>query len=71
MTKREIDESYRRGDRYELQFWGEINLGIAMKEEYAALVLHGYPKRFPHLSRWLDSGDLVTTPVVWEIAERP
>lgn len=69
LTKRELQEARVRGEAFELQFWGEIDLGAPIDREFSRLVDQGYPRRFPNLSQRLASGEFSLTPVQWEVRQ--
>lgn len=67
----ELREAERKAERFEIHFWGGIDLSSAMPHEYARLVAEGYPLVYPNLARHLHEGDLVAEPDGYEVRPKP
>jgi hypothetical protein len=65
LTEREAQTARESGDRYEIQFWGNIRLELEPASEYAALRSHGYPTTLRDPSQMLEEGMLTADPVAW------
>jgi hypothetical protein len=71
LTLRELREAERRGQRYEIQFWGGIDLALGMVREYEALTAKGYPMAFPDVAKQLAEGALLAEPVQFLVRPGP
>src|SRR5258708_16629693 len=49
LSETEFEKANEIGSRYELQFWGGIDLSVDPSAEYALLRAKGYPTRLEHL----------------------
>lgn len=76
LSETEFEKANELGSRYELQFWGGIDLSVDPSAEYALLRSKGYPTRIEHLSiqlehmkmqpvRWRVSSSISSNAVVW------
>src|SRR5260370_5682502 len=50
LSEAEFEKANEIGSRYELQFWGGIDLSVDPSAEYVLLRAKGYPTRIEHLS---------------------
>jgi ChaC-like protein/Domain of unknown function (DUF3883) len=66
LSETELEKANEIGPRYELQFWGGIDLSVDPSTEYALLRAKGYPKRIEHLSIRLRSMEM--QPVRWRVS---
>jgi hypothetical protein len=73
MSPHEFRVAHRHPDRYEVHYWGEINLDRKRDEEYRVLRAKGYPLRFWNLRGEIGRGSLELRPETWEFTtdERP
>lgn len=58
LSANEWSRAEENADRYEVQFWGGVNLSRAPAEDFAALRAAGYPIIFRDLQTRVDAGDL-------------
>jgi hypothetical protein len=66
LSENEVEKANEIGSRYELQFWGGIDLSMDPSAEYALLRAKGYPTRLEHLSIRLR--DMKMQPVRWRVS---
>jgi hypothetical protein len=59
------------GARYEIQFWGGIDLTRPMAEEYPLLIDEGYPIRLLDPAALIRAGDLSAEPASWRVTGSP
>jgi hypothetical protein len=66
LSETEFEKANELGPRYELQFWGGIDLLADPSAEYALLRSKGYPTRIEHLSMQLKHMEM--QPVRWRVS---
>jgi hypothetical protein len=66
LSETELEKAREIGSRYELQFWGGIDLSVDPSAEYALLRAKGYPTRLEDLSIRLKGMDM--QPVRWRVS---
>lgn len=74
MSDNEWRRAHEDPDRFEVQFWGGVDLGTEPADEFSRLCDAGFPIVFKNLPELLGSGQLAAAPVKWRIAtptERP
>lgn len=67
LTENEWAKAQELGSRYEVHFWGEIDLNRGPAAEYAALKALGYPIVVPNFFDQLTGDDWQATAVQWRI----
>ncbi len=67
LTENEWAKGQELGSRYEIHFWGEIDLNREPSVEYAALRATGYPLVISNFFAQLADGDWQATAVKWRI----
>jgi hypothetical protein len=64
---------YRRAEqyaeKYEVQFWGGIDLQRPPQSEFQALRGMGYPRLFHNVAELIANGSLIALPEVWRVTE--
>ena len=68
ISEREWQRAQELGSRYEVQFWGGIDLRVEPAIEYAALRAAGYPLTIPNFAASVGV-DWIATPVKWRITK--
>jgi len=71
LSENELKKAKEHGTRYELQFWGEIDLNTDAEIEYASLTAAGYPTCIENLAAELASGRWIMTPTNWRVSRTP
>lgn len=71
LSDREWAVAKERGESYELQFWGGIDLSRSLPLEYAALRAEGYPVCISNVSEALEQPEWKMTPVKWRVEHEP
>jgi hypothetical protein len=66
LSEREWEKAQELGDRYEVHFWGEIDLATEPAVEYALLRNNGYPVVFKNPATLIGM-TLVSVPVKWRV----
>ena len=70
LTENEWAKAQELGSRYEVHFWGEIDLNREPAAEYAALKALGYPRVISNFFDQLTAGDWQATAVQWRITRK-
>jgi hypothetical protein len=66
LSEREWEKAQELGERYEVHFWGEIDLGVEPAVEYAVLRSNGYPIVFKNPAKLIGI-TLASVPVKWRL----
>lgn len=67
MSDNEFAKARELGSRYEIQFWGMIDLARDPADEYHALRAAGYPLVFTNIPSLIAQQSLVATAIKWKI----
>lgn len=67
LTDRELAAARNSPDRYEIQFWGAIDLGRAPGEEFEWLTQNGYPQVYAGVAEAIDTGRWLADAISWRI----
>ena len=70
LTANEMSKAEDFGSRYELHFWGAIDLRRDPWEEYQQLRSEGYPLVIPHLASAIAGGEWQATPTEFRIERK-
>jgi len=62
LSSNEWRVAHHNAPRYEVHYWGELNMSRAPKDEFTALVDAGYPIKLLNVAALIDRGDLVAEP---------
>jgi len=71
VSENELARAREFGERYEIQFWGGINLASNPAEEFARLLDSGFPVVVKDLAAALERGDWIAVPVKWRVTPAP
>jgi len=67
LSDHELRQARLHKDRYEVHFWGRIDLARPAQEEYDILVNLGYPTRWPNFAEFVDNGHFTLTASDWRV----
>lgn len=67
VSENELNRARDLGPRYEVQFWGDIDLARDPAEEFAHLRNIGYPILIPDFAAAIDRGDWTASPSRWRV----
>jgi len=71
MSEHELSKARNFGPRYELHFWGMIDLARQPADEFLILRAAGYPHVFTDVASLIDQQALVATAVKWKLTATP
>lgn len=69
VTAHELRVAGRLGARYVVQFWGEIDLGSKMADEYQSLRAKGYPIEYQNPAALIEAGRLSAQTSMWQVVD--
>lgn len=69
LSAHEFDVALAQEGRYEVHFWGEIDLNRPAGDEYEALISRGFPRVFSHFVAAVESGRLTMKPSEFIVTE--
>jgi hypothetical protein len=67
ITRKELEVARLHPERYEVQFWGDIDLSKPPIEEYAALRSRGYPVVIADTAATVEADDWTIQPLSWRV----
>ncbi len=69
LSENELKQASIYGSKYEVQFWGKIDLQREQSSEYASLRALGFPIVIRNIRDRIASGEWGATPTQWRIAK--
>jgi hypothetical protein len=67
LSDNELRQAKIHQDKYEVHFWGRIDLRRPAEDEFRILVDLGYPLRWPHFAKLIDEGHFQLTASEWRV----
>jgi uncharacterized protein DUF3883 len=69
MSTNEWARAQEDPDRYEIHFWGGLDLNVTPSEEFTKLRSSGFPRIFLNFAAAISNGQLVAVPAKWLVTE--
>jgi hypothetical protein len=69
LSENEWRKAHEEPSRYEVHFWGSVDLQVSPADEFPRLRARGYPLVFRDIPQLLDGRQLAATPNKWRITQ--